>query len=138
MFASGLVLLHDVGAGDVGRHQVGRELHAAELHVERARERAGHQRFAQARHPVQQHVAPTEHAHHEEIDDLGLSDDHAADFVLDPFLGVGEFADGRGVVVDWVAIRIDRGCGHGLGFGNRHGVFLFSAFSASFGSIKPS
>jgi hypothetical protein len=54
-------------------------------------------------------MAPAEQAYHEVIDDLGLPDDDAADFVLDPLPGVSEFADGRGIVVYWAAIRIDRG-----------------------------
>ena len=112
------VFLHHVRAGDVRRHQVGRELHAAELHRQRVRQRPGHQRLAQSGHAVQQHVPAAEQAHQQEVDDLVLADDDPADFLLDPLAGVGEPANGRGVVVRGLAVRFDQG--HGAWFGGRH------------------
>src|SRR6266540_3745948 len=65
-------------------------------------------------------VSAAEQAHQHEVDDLGLPDNHPADLVLDPLPGVGEPADGRGVVVRRLAVRFDRRCDSW--FGGRHVV----------------
>jgi hypothetical protein len=74
---------------------------------------------------VQQHVPAAEHPHEEEVDDVGLADDHAADFLPDPLPGIDEPANGRNVLVHRLAVGINRRGACGFGFGSRHREFLF-------------
>jgi hypothetical protein len=97
VLAGGLVLFHDVRAGDVSGHQVGRELDAAELHFQRAGQRAGHQRFAQARHAEHQDVPATQEADQERVDDLVLADHDLAHLLFDAVAGFAKTSDHRHV-----------------------------------------
>ena len=74
------------------------------LQRQRVRQRPGHQRLAQPGDAVQQHVPAAEQAHQHQVNDLGLPDNHAADFVLDPLPAIGQPADRRGVVVHRLAV----------------------------------
>ena len=68
--------VEDVGADDVGGHQVGRALHALELQAQDARERADRQRLGQAGHAFEQRVAAADDRQQQQVDHLGLPDDH--------------------------------------------------------------
>ena len=72
-------LVEDADAHDVGGQQVGRELDALEGAAERARQRLGQHGLADARHVLQQDVALAEQGDQQEVDDLLLADDDAAD-----------------------------------------------------------
>ena len=74
---------HHVGAEDVGGHQVGGELDAREVEVERLGQGPHEQRLAQARHALQQAVPADEQAGQHAVDDFVVSDDHAADLLVD-------------------------------------------------------
>jgi len=58
-----------------GGHQVGGELHALEAEVQHVTDRLDQQRFGQAGHADQQHVALAEHGGEHLFDDVLLADD---------------------------------------------------------------
>ena len=73
------VLHDDVGPDDIGRHQVGRELDPREGQLEALGQRLDEQGLAEARHALQEHVAPGEHADQHVVDDLPVPDDDFLD-----------------------------------------------------------
>ena len=79
----GLVLLQHLGAEDVGRHEVGGELDPAERQIDRRRQGLEEHGLAQAGHAFEQHVALAQHADEDVAHELGLTDDHPPDLLLD-------------------------------------------------------
>src|SRR2546428_6352494 len=74
------VLHDDVGSDDVRRHQVGRELDAREGELEPFREGLDEERLAEARHPLEEHVAARKHADQDVRNDFVMSDNDLLDF----------------------------------------------------------
>jgi hypothetical protein len=77
---------------------------------------------------VQQHMAAAKQAHQQEINNLGLPDDHTGDFLPDPLPGLDEPANGRNILVHWLAVGIDGRGACGPGFDSWHNRFLKSKF----------
>jgi hypothetical protein len=65
----------------ISSQQVRRALEAAEVQVQRLREAAGHQRLAQSRHVLQQHVATRQHGRERQPQRPPPADEHRADRV---------------------------------------------------------
>ena len=68
-----LLGVEDRAAQDVAGQQIGRELHAAEISRHAAGQGLGHQRFAHARHVLQQHVLARQHRDQAPADHLGFA-----------------------------------------------------------------
>jgi hypothetical protein len=56
-------------------------------------------------------VATAEQSHHEQIDDLGLTDNDAANFLLDAPPSIDELANRSDIILRPVAVRIVGGYG---------------------------
>ena len=84
------VLHHHVGPDDVGRHQVRRELDPRKSQVERLRQRLDQQRLPQTWDALEQHVPPGQQRDQHVIDQLLVTNDHAAHFPADPIERLGE------------------------------------------------
>jgi len=93
----GLVLLHDLRAGDVGGHEIGGELDAAEAEVHDLGQGADQQGLGQARHTLQQHVASGEQRDEHLLDDTVLPHDAVGDLAAHGLVGVLELVDAGGV-----------------------------------------
>ena len=80
-FAPAIGILDDeVRAEDVRRHQVRRELDAVERQFEHFAERADEQRFAEARHALEQHVSAGKDGDERAFHNRVVADDDLADF----------------------------------------------------------
>ena len=60
-------------------HQVWRELHTFEIQLQRRGQRADQQRFGDAGHALEQHVAAAQQCDHQSADDGVLADDCLGD-----------------------------------------------------------
>jgi hypothetical protein len=97
----------DRSADDVGRHQVRCELNAGKLQAQDVGEGADEHRLAEARHALQQDVAPGEQGDDAAVDDLAVADDHLADLPADSVTVVGEGLD---LLADLFGVRLVGGC----------------------------
>ena len=92
-------VLEDIRPRDVHRHQVGRELDAAELQRHRLGQLVDHQRLGQARHAHQQRMPAGEQADRQPLDHVVLADDHPAQLLAQPGIGIPQMVDRLDVVL---------------------------------------
>ena len=79
---SAILRVVDHGSNDIRGQHVGRELQAFELHIHAARQCFQGQRLSEARHSLQQHMAIGEQSDQQPVDQVLLTHDDPADFLL--------------------------------------------------------